>query len=60
MNAHPNPAYKAGPADAPPVNQSSLDFLFRGYNKIEFPIFDIQMIKEKGLPIAGNPFFIFD
>ena len=42
------------------IIQSSLDFLFRGYNKIEFPIFDIQMIKEKGLPVAGNPFFIFD
>jgi hypothetical protein len=42
------------------INQSSLDFLIRGCNKIEFPIFDIQMIKEKGLSIAGNPFFIFD
>jgi len=42
------------------LNQSSLDSLFRGNDKIEFPIFDIPMIKEKGLPIAGNPFFIFD
>jgi len=42
------------------VNKSILDCVFRGNDKIEFPIFDIIMIKEKGLPIAGNPFFIFD
>jgi len=54
------PPTRRGLRDAPPVNQSSLDSLFRGIDKIEFPIFDIQMIKEKGLPIAGNPFFIFD
>jgi len=42
------------------IIQSSLDSLFRGHNKIEFPIFEIQTIKAKGLPIAGNPFFIYD
>lgn len=42
------------------INISILDCIFRGNDKIEFPIFDIKMIKEKGLPIAGNPFFIFD
>jgi hypothetical protein len=41
------------------INISILDCVFRGADKIGFPIFDIKMIKEKGLPIAGNPLFIF-
>jgi len=41
------------------INNSILDCVFRGNDEIEFPIFDIKMIKEKGLPITGNPFFIF-